>query len=483
MTDRRPLALPGRIGELEDTDRAILSGIVRTLAGSLTFEDAVSGATNLANLVAAGRTAISAAADTTALLTWTVQGTNGAIIEIFVGNRDPLNNVTANPGAWYFRDSTTTSGVYVHRGASANNTGWVALSVGGLTGSLGSTDNVIPRTVGAGGSTLEASLGAIEDDGSLFVLGTSATSSQPAAVIGHSGGTNERLYIYSRDNTPKNNVTHNPASGQGICFDKSQGMWQHFGAGSDDDSWYQVAAFPRMIHGYQLSWTSANALSVAAGWLTDVAGRVHATSAPITLSTTVGLVAPGSLDTGTMTASRWYYVWLIRNAAGAYSCVFSLSNTTPTLAASSFTTPGYVAVARIGCFRTTSVAATVVEFYQNGLFNTRTYVHDESSSAMIALNAGTSTSQTTIGHSAGAGALPITAIEADVTIDTNATSGVAIAYSTSQSNIIMANIPASSASYPLTVKCLNGTFTYDNNVALGDTLIRVTAYTEEVPFS
>lgn len=54
MADRRPLATPGRISEIVDGDRAIVSGIVRTEAGDLTFEDPVTGSKTLAQLAAGG---------------------------------------------------------------------------------------------------------------------------------------------------------------------------------------------------------------------------------------------------------------------------------------------------------------------------------------------------------------------------------------------------------------------------------------------
>lgn len=54
MADRRPLVTPGRIDEIDDADRAIVSGIVRTAAGDLTFEDAVTGPKTLAQLAAGG---------------------------------------------------------------------------------------------------------------------------------------------------------------------------------------------------------------------------------------------------------------------------------------------------------------------------------------------------------------------------------------------------------------------------------------------
>lgn len=54
MADRRPLVTLGRIDEIDDADRAVVSGIVRTLAGDLTFEDSVTGSKTLAQLAAGG---------------------------------------------------------------------------------------------------------------------------------------------------------------------------------------------------------------------------------------------------------------------------------------------------------------------------------------------------------------------------------------------------------------------------------------------
>jgi hypothetical protein len=76
MADRRPLVTPGKIAEIADGDRAIVSGIVRTAAGDLTFEDPVTGAKTLAQLAAGSGIGGSTGATDEALLR--ADGTGGS---------------------------------------------------------------------------------------------------------------------------------------------------------------------------------------------------------------------------------------------------------------------------------------------------------------------------------------------------------------------------------------------------------------------
>jgi hypothetical protein len=52
-------------------------------------------------------------------------GLNGGTTRFYIGGRDPTGNVSAAPGSVYFRESAADSDIYIHRGASTNNTGWV----------------------------------------------------------------------------------------------------------------------------------------------------------------------------------------------------------------------------------------------------------------------------------------------------------------------------------------------------------------------
>jgi hypothetical protein len=90
-------------------------------------------------------------ADTVAPTGIKTQGTNGAASEFYVGNRDPIGNVTGNPGDTYTRVGGTNSRVYQHRGSTQNNTDWVDMTAAGGA-SLGETWSFSTSTSGDPGS-------------------------------------------------------------------------------------------------------------------------------------------------------------------------------------------------------------------------------------------------------------------------------------------------------------------------------------------
>ncbi len=84
-------------------------------------------------------------ADTDILMSLDTDGTNGAHVDIYTGNRTPVGNVTANPGSEYRRVGGTDSAIYLHVGASADNTSWEKLhdSSSGVAGPATSVVNSI----------------------------------------------------------------------------------------------------------------------------------------------------------------------------------------------------------------------------------------------------------------------------------------------------------------------------------------------------
>ncbi len=57
-----------------------------------------------------------------------MQNSGNVGIDQFVGTATPIGSITGNPGDIYFRDSTTSSGVYVHTGSLPDNTSWSLLA-------------------------------------------------------------------------------------------------------------------------------------------------------------------------------------------------------------------------------------------------------------------------------------------------------------------------------------------------------------------
>lgn len=355
--------------------------------------------------------------------------------------------------------------------------GWVD-PPGGLSG-LGAVAGVIPRTVGIEGNTLASSPASISSTGTLTVQGTDAGASQPGLIVGHNGGSNERIALYGLDTTPQLAVTHDPAIGIGVAIDKVVGPWYNFGASSGNAEWYQVAT-PMQISGFRMSWVSTTGLALSAGWLTDSLGKVHRKASVSSLSAS-NVAIPLGLDTGSLTANRWYYVWMIRNNAGVYSFVYSLSASAPTLSAVGFTATGYVAIARVGSFRTDAGSTSFIRFFQTGVGNTRKYSNDDASAGYTLISAGIATVATTVGNSGGAGALPSTAIEFKARVSTNASAAAMFRYSTAMVNTFLCRVPVGAIDVEIVLPCLSGTTAYLNSAGSGSTTAVVSEYTEEVP--
>jgi hypothetical protein len=64
-------------------------------------------------------------ADTGAVLALQSTLTNGETANFFVGDRDPIGNVTGSPGDFYVRVGGTASRLYQHVGSVSNNTNWI----------------------------------------------------------------------------------------------------------------------------------------------------------------------------------------------------------------------------------------------------------------------------------------------------------------------------------------------------------------------
>lgn len=62
--------------------------------------------------------------ETQALLNLGRGGAQEGSIEVYLSDRTPISNVTGQPGDWAIQDSGVTSDLFIHRGASADNTSW-----------------------------------------------------------------------------------------------------------------------------------------------------------------------------------------------------------------------------------------------------------------------------------------------------------------------------------------------------------------------
>lgn len=87
-------------------------------------------------------------------------GTNGGVVNFFVGDRNPEGNVSADPGSIYYRIDGVDSRTFQHEGASTGTAGWVA-NEGNIDGPVSSTNTAIARWSGTGGDTLLDSANAL----------------------------------------------------------------------------------------------------------------------------------------------------------------------------------------------------------------------------------------------------------------------------------------------------------------------------------
>ena len=155
------------------------------------------------------------------------------------------------------------------------------------------------------------------------------------------------------------------------------------------------------VSNLNLAVASNTTLTVAAGQARDSNNVVDmATTATTTINTAVtGL---NGLDTGTLAASTWYYVYMIADSSNynATGFVASTSATTPTLPF------GYDSYRRIGCVRSDGSSHFIVST-QIGNGTTRKYFYN----AFIAvLSAGTASTYTAVDLSGAVPPLTNTAV-------------------------------------------------------------------------
>lgn len=70
--------------------------------------------------------------DTDSLMQWNINGTNPAVIDVYLTDRNPEGNITAIPGAVAFRQDGINSDVYIKRSVGSSNTGWADLLTTGI---------------------------------------------------------------------------------------------------------------------------------------------------------------------------------------------------------------------------------------------------------------------------------------------------------------------------------------------------------------
>ena len=120
-----------------------------------------------------------------------------------------------------------------------------------------------------------------------------------------------------------------------------------------DPSWSSVGASRQGSYAaLKIQVTSNTAVVLTADSITLFDGSASYQAA-LSFNTTLGTGTSGAggIDTGTVAASTWYYVWAIAKPDGTKSAVLSTSSTSPTMPS------GYTLKARVGTVRTDGSSA------------------------------------------------------------------------------------------------------------------------------
>jgi hypothetical protein len=162
-----------------------------------------------------------------------------------------------------------------------------------------------------------------------------------------------------------------------------------------DKTWQNVPV--ALLTGYILNLKVSRNVSFPDSQLDISTGRTRADDGTMDLilasPLTINLATSGvnGLDTGVEAANTWYYIWLIYNpGTTTYAGLFSLSSTSPTLPA------GYTKKRRLLSVRN-NASSNFWGWTQITSTNTRQVLYEqESSTNLLVLNAGTSTSFVTV---------------------------------------------------------------------------------------
>lgn len=381
---------------------------------------------------------------------------------------------------------TTTAGV----------AGWANSAGGGNVSSPGGFTDTAICTFNGSATVIQSSPVTIaQATGNTAGLGTIASkaisvtvASKQVPAISLSAGVDGFLDIQVNSVNPQGTVTANDKTLLLGSVEQSTGggispvLWLKNDVGSAGDGpWQPIAAgrpvLINAIYNGNIVWLSANACQVTAGQavLVDASGRAKVCS---WASMNVSTLSTGALgiDTGVVALKKWYYVYVIaKHTTGStgqdISAVLSLSATSPTLPS------GYTFYRRVGCVRTTNASATLAQMYQVGSSNTREYWFN-TTAEMVALTAGTATTQTILGNGDTGLSLPVHARQVTLNVTTNSLS-VARLRSNASITVTLVEVPISTTKMLVTIPCTAGSYYYINPSASGSTTINHLSFTAD----
>lgn len=186
--------------------------------------------------------------------------------------------------------------------------------------------------------------------------------------------------------------------------------------------------------GFQLAWGSNTTLTVASGQCRDSA-NVYDMSVS-TASTTINAATNGlnGLDTGSLAASTFYYVYVIGDATGFKPTGFILSTNAPSTGP--LLPSGYSIFRRAGQVKTDGSSHFLL-FYQTGTKAERTYYYD---TPISVLSAGTSATFLAVSLAAAVTAVNVLPVYLRASYTPNA-AGNAFSLRPTGSSVSAANAP------------------------------------------
>ena len=372
---------------------------------------------------------------------------------------------------------------------------YVASGGGNVSNLDGFTDNAVctfhgsATTIQTTPVIINPTTGAMSGVGTLASKAIAVTvASKQVPAISLSAGIDGFLDIQVNSVNPQGTVTANDKTLLLGSVEQSTGggispvLWLKNDVGSAGDGpWQPIAAgrpvLINALYNGNIVWLSANACQVTAGHavLVDASGRAKVCS---WASMNVSTLSTGTLgiDTGVVALKKWYYVYVIaKHTTGStgqdISAVLSLSATSPTLPS------GYTFYRRVGCVRTTNGSATIAQMYQVGSSNTREYWFN-TTAEMVALTAGTATTQTVLGNGDTGLSLPVHARQVTMNVTTNSLS-VARLRSNASITVTLVEVPISTTKMLVTIPCTAGSYYYINPSASGSTTINHLSFTAD----
>lgn len=203
------------------------------------------------------------------------------------------------------------------------------------------------------------------------------------------------------------------------------------------------------VSNLNLSWASNTTLSVGAGAARDSNNIIDmVTFASTTINSAV--VGANGLDTGTLAASTWYYVYMIGDSTNYNPDAFLIS----TSATVPYLPSGYDSYRRIGC-AVTNGSTQFVKATQVGTGASRRYFYD---TFINALTAGNATAYTAVSLAASVPPLANTPVNLMAVFTPNAAANTASFRPTGSSATSVLTISAVVASQPqnLQIELLSG---------------------------